>query len=58
MQGLRRLKCYFSLAQNLQVLGLKTTAQMNEIKKSYYDLAKKYHPDVNSNNAEAHKKFT
>lgn len=39
------------------VLGLKSDASMDEIKKSYRKLAKKYHPDLNPGNKEAEKKF-
>jgi DnaJ-class molecular chaperone len=31
-----------------KVLNISTDASMEEIKKSYLDLAKKYHPDVSS----------
>lgn len=40
-----------------QVLGVAKTATEDEIKKAYRKLARKYHPDVNPDNAEAHKKF-
>jgi len=39
------------------VLGLSKTASAAEIKKSYRKLARKYHPDLNPNDAEAEKKF-
>jgi curved DNA-binding protein len=40
-----------------KILGLAKTATTDEIKKAYRKLARQYHPDVNPNNAEAHKKF-
>lgn len=40
-----------------QVLGLSRTATADEIKKAYRKLARKHHPDLNPNNAEAKKKF-
>jgi molecular chaperone DnaJ len=40
-----------------EVLGLSKGASDDEIKKSYRNLAKKYHPDMNPGNAEAEKKF-
>ena len=38
-------------------LGLSKTATLDEIKKAYRKLARKYHPDVNPNDKEANKKF-
>lgn len=40
-----------------KILGVDKTASDDAIKKAYRKLARKYHPDVNPNDAEAHKKF-
>ena len=40
-----------------EVLGVDKSASASEIKKAYYKLAKKYHPDVNPGDAEAEKTF-
>jgi len=39
------------------ILGLDRKASADDIKKAYRKLARKYHPDVNPNNAEANAKF-
>ena len=40
-----------------KILGLEKTATDKEIKNAYRKLARKYHPDLNPNDAEANKKF-
>lgn len=40
-----------------EILGVKKTATEAEIKKSYRDLAKKFHPDKNKGNKEAENRF-
>lgn len=40
-----------------KVLGLSKDASADDVKKAYRKLARKYHPDLNPNNKEAHKKF-
>lgn len=40
-----------------KVLGIQKEATSEDIKKAYRKLARKYHPDLNPNNSEAHKKF-
>lgn len=39
------------------ILGLDKKASQDDIRKAYRKLARKYHPDVNPDNKEAHKKF-
>ncbi|RYF85157.1 MAG: J domain-containing protein, partial [Chitinophagaceae bacterium] len=39
------------------ILGVGKTATDEEIKKAYRKMARQFHPDLNPNNPEAHKKF-
>ncbi|MBB1284134.1 J domain-containing protein [Flavisolibacter sp. BT320] len=40
-----------------KILGIDKNASDDEVKKAYRKLARKYHPDLNPNDAEAHKRF-
>ncbi|GAM21706.1 hypothetical protein SAMD00019534_048810 [Acytostelium subglobosum LB1] len=41
-----------------EVLGVPKTATKQEVKKAFYDLAKKFHPDQNKDDPNAHRKFS
>ena len=45
------------MSTHYETLGISESAGIDEIKKAYRGLAKKYHPDQNQNNAEAENKF-
>jgi len=47
-----------STVNHYDVLGLKSDATNQEIKTAFYQLSKKYHPDVNPNDADAAQKFS
>ena len=47
-----------SSANHYEVLGLKSTASQSQIKSAYYQLSKKYHPDVAVDVNNAKEKFT
>src|SRR5215218_6487838 len=40
-----------------KILGLNKDASDDDIKKAYRKLARKYHPDLNPNDKDAHRKF-
>jgi len=44
-------------ARYYDTLGITQAANHIEVKKAYYQLVKKYHPDVNKENPDAEEKF-
>lgn len=52
-----QLRRGFSLSASFTVLGLKSSVRVEEVKRKYYELAKKHHPDVNPTDQNAHSKF-
>ncbi len=52
------VKKWFSLSASFTLLGLKPTCKIEDVKRKYYELAKTYHPDLNSADKNAHNKFS
>ena len=40
-----------------KILGVDKSASQDDVKKAYKKLARKYHPDLNPNDPDAHRKF-
>ncbi|GFS55919.1 protein tumorous imaginal discs, mitochondrial [Trichonephila clavipes] len=48
---------YYFAKDYYKILGIPRNASQKEIKKAYYDLAKKHHPDTNKSDPESESKF-
>ena len=61
-QWMLRMKLFHSSSRKMAkdyygVLGVAKNSNQKDIKKAYYQLAKKYHPDTNKDDPAAMKKF-